>query len=559
MSEDSDLLRRYSENSSEEAFAEVVRRHLGLVYGAALRKVGGDAHLAQDVTQQVFIDLARKAGRLSTHPSLIGWLFTSAHYAATQRVRAERRRRAREQKAHIMNEITSTPAEEVDWERFRPALDDLVLGLNERDRTAVLLRFFSGRTLAEVGSALGLTEEGARSRIDRALDKLRTTLARRGIRSTSVVLTAALAIQTGMAAPAGFAATVTAAAISNTGAVTGFGAGAWGLFNLMSTTKIVSGMAVITLLALSAAVYQTTASRVSAASIAALTHERDALRARLAAVEKRSTPTGRTLVGTDQGVAQPSAGAKPPGGSGRSEGRLEYALDHPEARSALLARAALTVKARFDRFFRSAGLTGAQQDKFLEIAMDDAEGRLDVLALKKAAGGLGPDAAPLDPATIAQMGALQQQKDDQTLSAFRGLLGDQFGPAMSYLNTISQRNTADELASQLYYTDAPLTGQQADQLTQVLTQNPFHAQATASPANTMGGTYIPREFYNGARAAASLQDFPWMTDVPVTDAALTQAATVLSPPQMAALSLLQAQQAAELQLAPVTTHSEPKK
>src|SRR5688500_12052918 len=104
MIEDSLLLRRYAEDQAEDAFAELVRRRVDLVHAVALRKVGGDTHLAQDVTQRVFSDLARKAADLARHPFLTGWLFTSTHYAATQLVRSEQRRRIREAKAHAMNE-----------------------------------------------------------------------------------------------------------------------------------------------------------------------------------------------------------------------------------------------------------------------------------------------------------------------------------------------------------------------------------------------------------------------------------------------------------------------
>jgi DNA-directed RNA polymerase specialized sigma24 family protein len=105
MTDEAKLLRRYAEEKSEAAFAELVRRRIDFVYAVALRKVGGDAHLAEDVAQQVFVDLARKAAKLAHHAVLSGWLFTSTHYAATQLVRAERRRRAREAKAEAMNQL----------------------------------------------------------------------------------------------------------------------------------------------------------------------------------------------------------------------------------------------------------------------------------------------------------------------------------------------------------------------------------------------------------------------------------------------------------------------
>src|SRR4051794_34800298 len=104
MIDDSELLRRYAGTGDEAAFAELVRRRLGVVYHAALRQCGGDAHRAEDVAQSAFTDLARHAARLSQRPALLGWLYTSTRYAAAQAVRGEVRRQAREREAHAMNE-----------------------------------------------------------------------------------------------------------------------------------------------------------------------------------------------------------------------------------------------------------------------------------------------------------------------------------------------------------------------------------------------------------------------------------------------------------------------
>src|SRR6516162_5322932 len=124
MTPDCELLRRYSENRSEEAFAELVRRHLDLVYSAALRQVNSDAHLAQDVAQMVFTDLARKARALARHPVLSGWLYTSARFAAAKLARAENRRRMREENAHTMRETVDEPVSEHDWHKLSRVLDE---------------------------------------------------------------------------------------------------------------------------------------------------------------------------------------------------------------------------------------------------------------------------------------------------------------------------------------------------------------------------------------------------------------------------------------------------
>jgi RNA polymerase sigma factor (sigma-70 family) len=162
MTPDPELLRQFARTNSQDAFAELVKRHVNLVYSAALRQVNGDGHLAKDVAQMVFTDLARKANSLSRRESLTGWLYTSAHFAAAKIVRGENRRRNREEK--FMREPENSgmgvppvqAANELDWEKLRPTLDDAMHELKETDRDAILLRYFENRQFAEVGAKLGL-------------------------------------------------------------------------------------------------------------------------------------------------------------------------------------------------------------------------------------------------------------------------------------------------------------------------------------------------------------------------------------------------------------------
>jgi len=225
MTDDSQLLRRYVEERSEAAFTELVNRHVNLVYYAALRRVGGDAHLADDVTQSVFADLARKAASLQDRPVLAGWLYTSTRFAAAQAVRSEQRRRTHEQEAHTMHELHAEP--ETNWEQLRPVIDEALDELNDTEREALLLRFFESRPLAEIGARFSLSPDAARMRVDRALDKLRGLLASRGIASTAAALAAIIASQSGLAAPAGLVARVVAGVLGRAGAATTAGIGLW--------------------------------------------------------------------------------------------------------------------------------------------------------------------------------------------------------------------------------------------------------------------------------------------------------------------------------------------
>src|SRR5882724_6146007 len=127
MNEDAILLRRFVEDHAEEAFTELVQRHLALVHATALRRVGGDAHLAQDVTQTVFIALARKASALRSHGSLAGWLYLSTHHATAEVVRREQRRKQREAAAHSMHLASTLDDPPVDPASLRPLLDDALV------------------------------------------------------------------------------------------------------------------------------------------------------------------------------------------------------------------------------------------------------------------------------------------------------------------------------------------------------------------------------------------------------------------------------------------------
>lgn len=234
MTDDDALLRHYSEDRSDAAFATLVQRHLPLVYAAALRQVHGARHRAEEVTQKVFIDLARKAPLLANRTDLAGWLYTATHHAAATLKRAEQRRQRHEQEAH-MHELLSAPdTPSTDWDRLRPVLDDVMHELSTRDRQAILLRFFQGLTFPDIGRQLALSDDAARMRVDRALERLRLALARRHITSTAAALGVALAQQPAVAAPAGLAAAVTHTALAHVAAT---GLGATLLFSAMHTLK----------------------------------------------------------------------------------------------------------------------------------------------------------------------------------------------------------------------------------------------------------------------------------------------------------------------------------
>lgn len=201
---DLELLDRYATHQSEDAFSELVRRHIALVHSAALRQVRSP-QLAEEVTQSVFVDLARSAARIASDTLLPAWLHQVTRRTAVDVIRRESRRLAREQIAVELNSMNAAPA---DWTRIKPLIDEALESLGEKDRTAILLRYFEDRPFREVAACLGTTDDAAQKRVERALLRLRDFLGRHGIAVSSGVLVTLLTEQVMEATPAHLVATI---------------------------------------------------------------------------------------------------------------------------------------------------------------------------------------------------------------------------------------------------------------------------------------------------------------------------------------------------------------
>lgn len=210
---DTELLRQYARQNSEEAFTVLVTRHVNMVYSAALRKTGNPA-AAEEITQAVFVILAKKADELSRHAALSGWLYQATRLTAANFLRTEIRRAHRERKAYMQSLSNQTESEI--WPQIMPLLEDAMGRLGEKDRNALALRFFEGKSFQEIGTAFGASENAAKKRVAYALEKLRKYFYKHGVTSTTATLAGAISANSVQAAPAGLAAIISSTALSGT-------------------------------------------------------------------------------------------------------------------------------------------------------------------------------------------------------------------------------------------------------------------------------------------------------------------------------------------------------
>lgn len=463
MNEDAELLRRYARLRSESAFAELVQRRIGLVYSVALRRTR-DAHLAEDAAQAVFADLARKAASLPADTVLAGWLYRSAHYAATNIMRAEESRAAREQEAQRMQAISADDRPPDTWEKIKPLLDEVISELDESDRDAILLRFFDGQSFAEVGAQLQLTENAARMRVDRALDKLHVAFARRDIKSTTAVLGVVFAQQAMAAAPAGLAASVTSGALTSA-AVTA--APALTFFQIMTTTKMVAGLAGAALsIAVLGTAYESQARRSAETTLASAMQERVALAERLRDLEQRvqaadaesarlkkaaeEAASARVAATTKNAAAESMAKAVAvwdPVAEGRA-----FLERHPDLKQALADSTDANTRFRFSGIYSSLALTPAQIERF-EALMREGASRGTMLKGQWAmlSPGTGMPTSELNGAMTALLG------------------GEKFRKLWKYGRAAPDRRLAAEVAGALCFGETPLLPAQSDQLVQIIT------------------------------------------------------------------------------------------
>lgn len=448
--DDAHLLRTYVTERSEDAFRGLVRRHIALVHGVARRQAGIDAHLADDVTQRVFVLLAQKASSFAPHAPLAGWLYTAARLESLKVARHEARRRTRETHAAEMNAPDDSADAAPAWDRLQPVLDDAMSRLAAAEREAVLLRYFSGCSFAEVGRALHLTEEAARKRVDRAVDKLRALLGQRGLESNSAALGLTLSAHAAPPVADSVIATVMAGAWQPAAvhAAAPFAA-------LMTSTKITASVAGVVLLVAATSVLRDASLRAAAetsrdqaaAAHAAAQRELAATRGEWEHLQRERTEADRrerALITSTPNPTRPY-------------------LQDPAYREAARTASLALRRLGFQRFYRQLGLTPEQSARFEQIMARQDESNID----GQIARDLGRDEQ-----------AVYRQSGPECSNAMRELLGDEGKKQLEdYLRSLPIRYFVDATAARTYASAEPISLAQADQLIAVVLEHtPIYQQ-----------------------------------------------------------------------------------
>jgi RNA polymerase sigma factor (sigma-70 family) len=528
-SDDNELLREYALRNSEQAFATLVSRHIDMVYSAALRRTGNH-HQAEEITQAVFIILARKGRSLPAATVLSGWLFRTTRLTASNYVRAEIRRSRREQEAYMQSTLDQDQSDV--WRQVSPLVDDAIADLGEKDRNAIVLRFVKGENNRTVAAALGTSEQSAQVRVSRAVEKLRRIFARRGIVLSGAALTGAIAAHSVQAAPAALAPAVIASAVHGTALTASTVALVKGTLKLMNWTKlhIVVGVGVAAFVGYqyhqnTGQARQLTAARQQleqqaqqasdqADEISKLREENRTLAdARLAAAKLLAEQQQRASAAIAAAVTTPAPAAASSNVSDTNKptSGLAAMLGNPGLRDYLQRSETAKMRTRYEPLAQSLNLAPDQSDRLakimgdvtmtnIEIGVAYAQGVTDRAAAHQAAAAAAADAA----------------------SQLQTLLGaDGYAQYQQYNREYPAQTTLKLLNAQLG--DTPLTSDQGASLFQSVMAEPFrltHGITGDPDAAQFGSPEIVDGYFQ--QVADSQQRL------------LQQAASYLTPDQLAA-------------------------
>lgn len=470
---DMELLQEYATRNSEQAFATIVSRHIDLVYSVALRHAGSP-HQAQEITQAVFIVLARKAGSLRKGTVLPGWLFQAARMTASNFLRTEMRRTRREQEAYMQSTLTGTGSDQ-DWKQIAPMLDTALADLGEKDRNAIVLRYLEGKDLKEVGTALGSSEDAAKKRVSRAVEKLRGFFGKRGVVLSSAAIVGAISANALQAAPIGLAEAITATAVKGAVVTASTLTLVKGTLKLMAWTKIkiAVGVGVAALVA-----YQWHENLDQTKQITVLQNQLqeaqqqaetqqaaiDNLKQqRLAMVdEQRMADKAAAKLLAHQKAAFTAAVAKHAVGASGSNalGALGKIMDDPAMKEFMRQQQLTLLKTQYTPLIKSLNLAPEAAEQFIRLLADDAAKKMDVrMAVMK---------GDMDSAAAAQV---QNAAKNELSSQLQSLLGtDGYAQYQDFIQDLPARTMLGLIKGQLV--DNPLDDNQSARLLQLMKAGP---------------------------------------------------------------------------------------
>jgi RNA polymerase sigma factor (sigma-70 family) len=526
--DDRDLLRQYAERHPQEAFATLVGRHVNLVYSVALRRVGS-SHLAEEVSQSVFMDLARNADKLRPDTVLGAWLHSVAYRTAIDVVRGESRRQVREQQAMEMAAMDSVSS---DWSLIEGLLDEGMDALDETDRSVIVLRYFENKSLREVGATLGTSDDAAQKRVSRAVERLREFFTKRGVIVGASGLAVGISANAVQAAPAGLAAAIsTAAALAGTTVAATTTTAT--ITKAIAMTALQKTLIVATLTAtVGAGIYQAHQASVLRNQVQALQEEQSEQIQRLQ--NERDTDTRQLAASRDdnarlnnkaaelQGVLPRLSTSRQsaPGKANTTTNDpyadlLERMANDPDFKKEMREINERVAKFRYGPLFKDLNLTPEQQDALVGLRVDQ-----ELLVQEKNTALLkGGDLAELQ----NEVAAAREKFDAER----KTLLGaDGFQQFKDYENTYPDRLTVDSFKADQEAKN-PLSDDQASQLLKVMTEerarNPY-----LSNRDDAENVLKPFDAESGERFLQAQEQ--------VNQQILSRAAAFLSPPQIQALA-----------------------
>jgi RNA polymerase sigma factor (sigma-70 family) len=468
---DHELLQEYAAKKSEAAFATLVERHINLVYSVALRYIGNPQH-AEEITQAVFIILAKKASGLGRGTVLSGWLFKTARLTAANYLRAEIRRNRHEQEACMQSTLRESETDV--WNQVAPLLDDAMADLGEKDRNALVLRFVEGKNLKEVGAAMGTGEEAAKKRVTRAVEKLRGFFAKRGVLLSSAALSGAIAVNAIQAAPVGLAASVTVGVAQGAALTSSTLMVVKGTLKLMAWTKlkIAVGMGVAALVAYQ--IHGTIAQKQQLAHLQEQLHQRDIeLETARATVQQlkeaqftmdkdlhsASVEKARLIGDKKSAVASAVAAAKASAKSGSNASPMDALakmMDDPTMKDFMRQQTLDNIKRQYAPLLKKLNLTPEESGKFMKLLTENALKNLDVTSAMMR--------GDMDKTQIGQDRIKDQKDVDAQLQA---LLGEpRYAQYQDYTASLPARAQLDMFKTQ--FNDNPLSDDQNAKLLDVM-------------------------------------------------------------------------------------------